>query len=595
MKVGRFWRTVRHLKTEQAAYAVIRRARHAYWRHCPERARQRITAAAREMPLPDPTSAALQRIAPQVHRLQQTVHGEQKDMPDGSFRFLGRTVEFGAVDAIDWRRDLGEESSPLWRLTLAYLGWAVPLVAGDPQALSSVAAAVRRLDIDHAWSAPGVFRDLWNPYTASHRLINILTAVALCRGAGARPSESEAALLEHARFCAAHVTADLEYDLHLNHLLKNYVALAIFAATLPAVPRQLAFIEQAVPRLLDQVILPDGGHAERSPMYHALGLQDLRLLREAGVFSHTWQPMLDRQVAAMEAALAHLTHPDGDIALFSDSWLGGSPAPRELGIAPVQAGSHRLRDMGYVRLEGRGEAIVLDCGPIGPDFNPAHGHADYLAVEASMAGQRLIVDFGTPTYVADPLREASRSAAVHNGPRLVGNEPAELWKSFRVGRRAQAGFLEGPGLDQAPLWAAGWQDGYRRAGCEVSRWVGLWPGLGFIIADLWQGQKAQAVSDFLLPEPWQVHLGQAARVVEGPISVEILTAAGQIDVQAGERWWPRYGEAAPATRLRLRPDKGGFAAVGFFRQEVAKPDAAAVVEALREALPRARQSTASPV
>lgn len=594
MSLGLAWRTARHLSAEQVWAMAVRRIRHAAWRRWPTAARRQIDSAARALPLPDPGHERLRRMAPHVVALQAAVHGRDDAIDAGRFRFLGRAVDFGQFDCIEWRRDLGEESSPLWRLTLAYFGWAVPLAAAQPAAaLPRIAEALAALERAGAWSTPGVFRDVWNPYTASHRLINLLSVVALHGAAGGAATPAETSILDHVRFCAAYIAADLERDLQLNHLLKNYVALAVYASAMPSVPPAFRFLETAVPHLLDQVVLDDGGHAERTPMYHALGLLDLRLLRDSGIFAATWQPDLDRRIAAMERALACLSHPDGDIALFGDSWLGGAPPSVTLDLPQLEAGRHELPLSGYVRLAGRGDCALFDCGPIGPDFNPAHGHADFLAVEASIAGQRLLVDFGTPTYVAGEARDLCRSAAAHNGPRVIDADPAELWKSFRVGRRGKAGPLQADGLDVAPLWAAGWQDGYAIVGVEVRRWIGLWPGQGLVIVDGWLGaQTPKAASDFLIPKTWGLRDGPAPQL-DGPVLLNVLPTVGHLRVVGEAAWWPRYGEPQPASQIRISP-AGGIAAIAFMRQGSPVPLTAEAIRSLGTALIRARASTAPP-
>lgn len=559
MSLGQLGRTARHLLPVQWWALAQRQARHAVWRAFPRTSRAQIARVAAALPWPDIRSEPLRAVAEHVRLLQATVHGADTDAARrGCFRFLGRTVDFGAFEKIEWRRPLEELSSPLWRLTLAYFGWAVPiLAAGDKRGRELVAAAVTHLDKTIGWDAPGVFRDVWNPYTASHRLINLLAGMALA------PSkftcDQTSALLEHARFCAAFVSADLERDLQVNHLFKNYTALAVFSAATAHPERLWPYLGRAVSRGLAQIILDDGGHVERSPMYHALGLMDMRMLRDSAIFISEWQPALDRRIARAERALSCLTHPDGEIALFNDAWQGGAPTPRALGIPDPPHGRHDLAVTGYSLLNGGPDRVILDCGPLGPDFNPAHGHADFLSLEASVAGHRLIVDPGTPTYVAGPERNLCRSAASHNGPRLMRSEPVEFWKSFRVGRRATAGLLADPQLAAAPLWAAGWHDGYRQQNVDIRRWVGLWPAYGLVIIDLWNGATDDGVSTFLVGPSFAPD-GIKGRFV-GPHVVTFQTLAGELTVLGPAPHWPRYGEQESATGLQIRPSS--FSATGL--------------------------------
>jgi hypothetical protein len=363
---------------------------------------------------------------------------------------------------------------------------------------------VASLEEANPFSARGVFRDVWNPYAASHRLINLLAWMALNK----RPDPR---LIYHARLCAAVVLSDLERDLGYNHLLKNIVALATFG---------LQVRPKLVSRTVAECVMPDGAHAERSPMYHVLGLIDLRILREMGY------DVADA-LARMEAALPAMTHPDGDISLFNDSWIGG--APRAADVVPPTHTTQELEYGGYIKLAQGGDAVIFDCGKAGPDQNPAHAHSDFLSLELSVAGERVIVDPGVSTYTAGSERQESRSAGAHNGP--FAGEPMELWGSFRVGRRAAARPFDDASFEGlAPLSCAGYLPETR-----VARWVGLWPGQGLLVCDV--GERSR----FLLAQdiPAEALHGTLAR------------AAG--------RHWARYGIVENATALTITADAGRIA------------------------------------
>ena len=74
----------------------------------------------------------------------------------------------------------------------------------------------------------------------------------------------------------------------------------------------------------------DGGHEERSPMYHSLLLESLLdLLNLARVRPERASRELIQSLEAVSsrglAALALCCHPDGQVALFSDSALDIAP------------------------------------------------------------------------------------------------------------------------------------------------------------------------------------------------------------------------------------------------------------------------------
>ena len=566
MTLGRTWRTLRHLSVAQTRARLDRRRRELVARTLPRLARARVAYAAEALALPDPARPALLAAARHVGELQDAVHGPHLDaIRSGKFTLLNRTIEFDDPAAIDWGGDFGTGDDALLRMTLGYLGFAVPLLAsGEAGDLALVAAMVRSLDAGNPWRRGGVFRDVWNPYTASHRVINLVSGLALHGAAGGDLGDKRAlAILEHVRFSAAYVRRNLEFDLGYNHLLKNTVALAVYAAGLGGVPPQWDFLEGAVRSVLARLVLADGGHAERSPMYHLLGLIDLRILIACALFGEQDMAALERIAARMETALATLTHPDGDIALFNDSWLGeGPPASRLLtAAAPATA---RLADAGYVRLGEGGDAVIFDCGACGPDDNPAHAHADFLAIEASVDFRRLIVDPGVATYAAGDTRDACRRAAAHNGPCLEGREPIEFWRAFRVGRRASAGEITDRGLAHvAPLWCAGrtlGEGGEGGRGGEMRRFVGLWPSSALVVCDVWIGADLPAASSrFLIAGGWRMQAAAPMVFEAGESRVELSALAGRLGDVRPAKHWVRFGVAAPAHRIVLDAEAGtGF-------------------------------------
>lgn len=564
MNLARVWRTVRHLTAEQWLFRAICRGRRVVMQLCPGTARRRVDKAAGVLPQPDTGSEAVSAIARIVLGLQQVVQGDDPvGVADGRFTLLGQEFDFGSVAAIDWRGDFQEGNNPLRQMNLAYMGYAVPLLAqGRVSDLRAMVELLKSLDAQNPFAAKGVFRDVWNAYTASHRLINLLSGLALYRAAGGTSDDAaEQSIFDHLRLCAAFIAGNLERDLQYNHLLKNLVALAVFSAAIGAIPPSFGFLDAAIRKSIRQNVLGDGGHAERCPMYHALSVLDLEMLSASEIVSPETGAMLTDALARMKPALAVMSHPDGDIALFNDSWLGEAPAAQDIISLAAADGVHRLCDTGYVRLGAAGDAVLFDCGPCGPDDNPGHAHADFLSIEASIGGIRFFVDPGVPTYTAGPARDASRSAAAHNGPHIVGAEPIEFWKSFRVGRRGTAWELTDERLGGiAPIWCAGAQNGYAPLGGDVRRFVGLWPGQALLIVDLWVGAAGHgAASHFLIPDSWSRAAGRDAAFRQGATHAHLSCFAGNIAEIDDGICWPRFGVEQKAHRIVVRPGSGdGF-------------------------------------
>ena len=83
-------------------------------------------------------------------------------------------------------------------------------------------------------------------------------------------------------------------------------------------------------------VLADGGHFERSPMYHVHAMEDfltLGVLVEEPVaresIRDTWRSMAE--------FLTWVRHPDGRIPLFNDGALNGAACPQEMLAAGCRA------------------------------------------------------------------------------------------------------------------------------------------------------------------------------------------------------------------------------------------------------------------
>jgi uncharacterized heparinase superfamily protein len=313
----------------------------------------------------------------------------------------------------------------------------------------------------------------WEPFPTSLRVVNWIK-VAL---AGQTLSEPAIASLATQ---ARHLRQRLEYHLLGNHLFANAKALVFAGAWFEGgeagtwLHKGLSILEKEIP----EQILPDGGQFERSPMYHALALEDvLDLINLARTYpaaipdrwkllAHSWPETARRMLRWLEA----MCHPDGEIALFNDAAFGVAPAPAELGrYARELLGETdsalpelvHLADSGYVRAASRDAVLFADVAPVGPDYLPGHAHADTLSFELSLFGQRTIVNGGTSRYGTGLEREAERGTPAHSTVTVGGENSSEVWAGFRVARRARPIDLriEGTG-DEVLLSCA--HDGYKR-------------------------------------------------------------------------------------------------------------------------------------
>lgn len=372
-----------------------------------------------------------------------------------TFRFLN--VERQCASATDWQPAGADK---LWVYNLHYFD--------DLNAAASATRASWHEELLTRWVAenPPGQGDAWEPYPTSRRIVNWVKW-ALRGNLLATPIVQSLAV--QARWLAKR----LEYHLLGNHLLTNAKAL-LHAGLYFAGPEAESWRETAlriIAREMPEQVLEDGGHFELSTQYHAAALEDLldmiNLQQAYGL-----QPAAAWTAAAlrMQCWLEVMSHPDGGIAFFNDSAFGIAPSAADLAAylgrlgqpAPFHPQDQvvRLRSSGYVRMQCGPALLLCDCAAVGPDYLPAHAHADSLSFELSLCGERLFVNSGTSQYGVGPERQRQRSTAAHNTVVVDGENSSEVWGGFRVARRARTVVHEvvpGP----TPLVEAS-HDGYRR-------------------------------------------------------------------------------------------------------------------------------------
>ena len=401
-------RTVIHLRPRQVFFQALRRLQSRC--PCPPSA---------DRSLPDSERFALGAPPARLPSYAPVPEQDATKLIDGTFTFLNDTRHLG--QPIAWEA----ASAPLlWRYNLHYFDWLWSLDLAHDEYWSFVRRAV--LDwIRHL--PPAAAAVGWAPYPTSLRLIN-WSLLLLGRGRTRLDADDE---LKTAVASSMWQQLDwlarrLEYQLLANHLLENAAALTLAAGCFTGrdARRWRAQGARLLKQELDEQLLADGCHYERSPMYHARVVWLLDALDAA-----------ERERAGQ--ALALLRHPDGEIALLNDA------ATRVYGLPDHAAtessnGVWALPAAGYYGARtAAGEYLVVDAGPIGPDYQPGHAHADLLSFEWSLDGRRVITDTGVYEYQVGERRQYDRSTAAHNTVTIDGGDSCEVWGGFRVGRRVR--------------------------------------------------------------------------------------------------------------------------------------------------------------
>jgi uncharacterized heparinase superfamily protein len=430
---------------------------------------------------------------------------ESEEISKGHFSFLNDSAHYSK--RIDWQ---AQGKKRLWRYNLHYFQYLHAAGHLEPTfALSLMQDWVQK-------NPPGT-PDAWDPFPLSLRLVNWMKYATQKRTL----SPDGASCIRSAYQQTIWLEQRLERDLLGNHFFKNIKAL-LFAGFFFQSRDARRWLSKGIHLLQGQLveqILSDGGHFERSPMYHSMILEDcLDLLNLCANIQHDLVRSLAKQLKQITHRMAHflagITHPDGNIALLNDAAFGIEPHPSDLlayfehltgdKILTPKPPYWSFPATGYFVIAPQPlDRLILDCGPLGPDYQPGHGHCDTLSYELSLNGKRLIVDSGVYDYQEGEMRQYVRSTRAHNTIMVDGEEQSEIWGAFRVARRAKPIFAQIDELQAKRIRFSGAHDGYRRLRGDVihERRVEYDASEGWIVQDRIIGMGKHSVESFINIHP----------------------------------------------------------------------------------------------
>lgn len=266
-----------------------------------------------------------------------------------------------------------------------------------------------------------------HPYVVSLQIPNMIIAMSLYNN---YDSEICNELYSRYRWLLKHQ----EKHLLANHYFENLKAIVISSFFFKETRVFNKYIKKLRKECSKQ-IHKDGMHFELSPMYHKIILEDLLLVHR--VFKADW---LNEYISLMLDAIVFLEDGVSRTPLFNDSGdnvakTAGSlieACKNELGIVPGFIDS--LSQSGYYKIKDDTISLLVDSGPLGPNYNPGHAHCDCLSFEAFIDSRPLFVNSGTYQYQGDK-RQYFRSTKAHNTAMICGHEQSDLWGEHRAGKR----------------------------------------------------------------------------------------------------------------------------------------------------------------
>lgn len=489
--------------------------------------------------------------------------------PNGDWIFLNERGVLKGAD--EWNNS---EYSKLWLYNLHYFD--------DVNAIGSTERRTSHVALLDRWikGNPRGYGNGWESYPVSLRIVNWVKWWS--SDLVDAPDAWLASLADQAHA----LTKRLEFHILGNHLFANGKAL-VFAGVFFQGTQADAWLQKGL-QILDREVaeqfLPDGGHFELSPMYHATLLWDVcDLVNLAQVVDlpglnarkQSWQKVIERGLDWMQV----MSHPDGEIAFFNDAAIGISPNFAQLRAYVAAIGLvtepgqntadirwpqvRYLPESGYCRVEMPDQYVaLLDVARVGPDYLPGHAHADTLSFELSLFGQRVLVNSGTSCYGDGVERLRQRSTAAHNTVTVNGENSSEVWGGFRVARRA---YPIGVQVRQSinAMSVEGCHNGYLRLSgrnTHCRRWI--FDADGLTIEDTVHGVFAEALAYFhlhpdVLVDATEIRARQVVLRLRDGQRVKFIVEGGTLKVVKGD-WHPQFGVTVPNSRLIVNFEKASI-------------------------------------
>lgn len=382
------------------------------------------------------------------------------------FVFLNTAHSFKRA-GIDWNY---EEKGKLWNYNLNYFEFLFSEQLNADQGESLIRQYCDRFS---------EIRGGFEPYPVSLRGINWIKF--FCR------QELNDDNLNKALYRQYNVLmANIEYHILANHLIENGFSL-LFAAYYFQNERFYRKARAILMEQLDEQILDDGAHFERSPMYHQIILfrilDCINLIQNNGWKGYEMLDKFSQKAGSMLYWLREITFSNGDIPMVKDSAFGIAPESdwlanyaEALGVFPSTK-IKKLSVSGYRKLSTSTMELLLDVGNISPAYQPGHAHADETNFILYDQGTPLIVDTGVSTYEKDSKRQHQRSTMAHNCVLVNGQNSSQVWGGFRVAKRAKVDLH----VDTTNEVSVS-HNGYRAFGVNIMRSVSIEKD-GFVIHD----------------------------------------------------------------------------------------------------------------
>ena len=275
------------------------------------------------------------------------------------------------------------------------------------------------------------------PYPVSLRLVNLLKA--------SHHVSYDRLTISHIEKLGQFLEKRKEFHILGNHLLKNIKALVFYHLYFQHDTKELELELRSLLDQLDEQVLPDGWHFERTPTYHLIVLEDL-----LDIYHVLPRSVLEGATDALEKSITGMLHVCGhwreEYPLFNDSSYGSASSLKEVQryakaigfeVAAPKAEFKAFPNAGYFAYFKPEFTLWIDAGDLGPRYLPGHAHNDSLSFILYLEDGLLFGDTGACSYQDRELRDLTRSVKSHNTVKIDNLEPSEYWGNFRYARKVK--------------------------------------------------------------------------------------------------------------------------------------------------------------
>lgn len=291
----------------------------------------------------------------------------------------------------------------------------------------------------------------WDPYPTSLRIVNWIKWCII-------NNNYDKNILNSIYVQGVYLNENIEWHLLGNHLIANAKGL-IFFGTFFSNKKANTLLKNGENLLYNQIgeqFLNDGGHFERSPMYHSILLEDLLDIIELNsIFPNKISKNLIKKIKSKtKIALEWLIstcHPDKNISFFNDTTneIASHPSKiinfynkynKEVNFKNQKTKkfySLFLNTSKYYICENKDFKAIVDLGSPSPKYQPGHSHAETFSFELSLFKKRVFVNTGISQYQISQRRTLERSTVSHNTACIKKKNSSQVWSAFRVAKKAK--------------------------------------------------------------------------------------------------------------------------------------------------------------